>query len=256
MTEESISNTLPVVKSESVSPLLDNTYQNSVKISRPAKGRISWSRKQKRNFPKVLTFLKYCQAHGFQCLWLTLTGSLHSDGALLREHYQDLISKIKREFGYDIVSYTVRTNEGPNGTLHCIWAIKSKRAVWIPQDWLSAEWERIHGAKITWIRRIGAGKNDAKRLSRYVTSQYISDQSSFVSSSYSWKKLGVAILSVWDSFKREMRKYSELSTWCGLNPCGMTVPREKMYALHDRLVRNGSCLVNRTVYFLTGGRLD
>lgn len=53
-------------------------------------------------------------------------------------------------------------------------------AFYIPFDWLQANWKDIHGAFHVNVKRIGADSKDARRLSRYIVSQYCGDQDGLV----------------------------------------------------------------------------
>jgi hypothetical protein len=57
-----------------------------------------------------------------------------------------------------------------NGVLHRVWAWVGKRSFYIPQDWLSSEWEKIHGAPVVWVRKMRIDRKDIKRVGRYFVS--------------------------------------------------------------------------------------
>ncbi len=185
-------------------------------------------------------------------LRVDLTTGSGGDGSRLRVHYEELIRRVKRKYGYDVVSFVVETGEG-NGVLHCVWAIKSDGATWVDQAWMSDVWLDIHGAPIVYIRRMGNSKKDSKRVSVYFANQYLAGQESFVRFSYSWKKLGVVLGRSWNIFKRECRKYSLLSTWCGLNPSTETVSREEMFLAWEEFLTIGKTIVGVSEFTLANG---
>lgn len=54
------------------------------------------------------------------------------------------------------------------------------RSFYLPFDWLQANWKDIHGAFHVNVKRIGGSSTDARRLSRYLVSQYCGDQDGLV----------------------------------------------------------------------------
>jgi hypothetical protein len=54
------------------------------------------------------------------------------------------------------------------------------RSFYLPFDWLQAAWNDIHGAVHVNVKRIGGSSKDARRLSRYIVSQYCGDQNGLV----------------------------------------------------------------------------
>lgn len=101
-------------------PLLDIGCGN---VPKP-EGRKPWSRKQWVTRRAVLDRLNYWMAHGYQCLWVTLTSSPSSPVAQLRKDFQTLRKRMARQLGYATVQYIcVDTREG-HGVLHMILAWK------------------------------------------------------------------------------------------------------------------------------------
>ena len=87
-------------------------------------GRKPWSRKQWLTRRAVLDRLNYWMAHGYQCLWVTLTSSPSSPIAQLRRDFQTLRKRMARQLGYEAVQYVcVDTREG-HGVLHLVLAWK------------------------------------------------------------------------------------------------------------------------------------
>ena len=54
------------------------------------------------------------------------------------------------------------------------------RSFYLPFDWLQEAWKDIHGAFHVNVKRIGGSSKDARRLSRYIVSQYCGDQNGLV----------------------------------------------------------------------------
>jgi len=95
---------------------------------------------------------------------------------LLRKHLQELRRRAERVFRFPhIEMFVVETSEG-NGVLHMVWAWQGERSFYIPQDWISTEWERIHGAPVTWVRKMRVDRKDIRCVGRYFALQYLSDQ--------------------------------------------------------------------------------
>lgn len=177
-----------------VSPSLVLMCQNS------ASG--EWSKKQKRNFMKLNSFMKYCHGCGFKLFTVHLTSSPQSDFSQIRENLQEVIRRYERLTGATVYCISLKTGEG-YGVLHCVWAVDTGgQAGWIDQAWLSAEWKKIHQADRVWVARINNNKKHARNVSSYYVSQYYAGNDKLFNFTYSWKKLGFAIVQGWDYFKK------------------------------------------------------
>jgi hypothetical protein len=122
--------------------------------------------------------------------------------------HKRLRQRIESQLGYrGLEYYQVRTSEG-HGVLHVFWAWRVPpgerfRRFWISQEWLSAQWEQIHGAPIVWIKAYKPGRRSRNRLSRYVISQYVQDQCGYVNMCWSWKRsLGFPLGAVWGVLRK------------------------------------------------------
>lgn len=162
-------------------PLLDRGDGNVPgNISRP-----SWNRKQWMTRRAVTDRLRYWQANGYQCLWVTLTSSPRSSARRLRSDFQALRKRIAREFGFKGVEYVCVDTRAGHGVLHMIWAWKDpvprKRAsFYVPFPWLQNSWSSLHGAFHVNVERIGGADRDARALSRYIVAQYCGGQGALV----------------------------------------------------------------------------
>jgi len=162
-----------------------------------------WSRQQRRCYHVINTLLTYWVAHGYQVLRVDLTSSPKSDSEKLRYNHRQLRRKVEREYGFDkIEDFVVETEEG-HGVLHILWAWKGDKDFYVPQDWLSAEWDKLHQAYVVWIARVDkAAVGTRKRISTYIVSQYISGQAGFVRYSFSWSRsFGFSIRRYWKKHK-------------------------------------------------------
>jgi hypothetical protein len=175
-----------------------------------------WSKKQKRCYHRLNSILIFWQAFDYQILRVDLTSSKESKLEDIRKNHRALRRKIEREFGFEAIEdFVVETSEGVGAVLHCVWAWKPKEetedvSFYIPYEWLSKEWLRIHKAWSVSIKRYE--KESAftrRRVSRYVVSQYVSGQSGFVRYSYSWKRtFGFSLVKFWNAFKDYWLNYA------------------------------------------------
>ena len=147
-------------------PSLDINVQNLPRRS-------SWSFKQKRAFQRALSGLLRARVLGKTVRFMTLTSSPRSKYREINPHFQVLRKRIERNFGkFDYMKF--RTNEG-HGVLHVLYV-----GSFIPQKWLSQNWNEIHEAYIVDIREV----KDDKRMVYYLISNYLVKQS-FVRMSWS-----------------------------------------------------------------------
>lgn len=144
-----------------------------------------------------------------------------ADKKKLSYNFQVLKQRIERGFGYEgIEHFVVRTDEG-NGPLHVVsaWTARRryrKRSFYIPQSWISENWNELNGAAVVWIKRIRNGYGSVKKLSRYVIAQYVSDQVGYRRMSWSWKRsFGFPLVKVWSWIKSiwDGRRRKEM-IWC------------------------------------------
>jgi hypothetical protein len=168
-----------------------------------------WSRKQKRGYQRVRSLLWFWEAHHFQVLWVTLSTAEGGQADKLTYHHKQLRQRIERQLGYrGLEYYQVRTEEG-HGVLHIFWAWRvpdgeRPRRFWISQPWLSAQWEGLHGAQWSGLRPMKPGHRSRNRLSRYVISQYVQDQSGYVNMCWSWKRsLGFPMSTLWEEMRNQ-----------------------------------------------------
>jgi hypothetical protein len=164
---------------------LDSNIRNLPKRS-------TWSTKQKRAYQRLLSGLTRAKTLGKKVRFMTLTSSPRSSWNELNSHFQVLRKRIERIFGkMDYMKF--KTNEG-YGVLHVVYA-----GSFVPQRWLSRNWNEIHGAKIVDVREV-RGEN---RLARYLISNYLVTQT-FVRMSWSWGWVFRGFVSLWKWF---IRKY-------------------------------------------------
>ncbi len=168
-----------------------------------------WTRKQKRGYHRVRSLLWFWECHQFQVLWVTLSTAEGGDAEKLTYHHKQLRQRIERQLGFQgLEYYQVRTEEG-HGVLHIFWAWRvpdgeRARRFWISQEWLSAQWQSLHGAPVVWIKAYQPSHRSRNRLSRYVISQYVQDQCGYVNMCWSWKRsLGFPISRLWEEMRHQ-----------------------------------------------------
>jgi len=181
--------------------------------------------------------LSYWEQHEYQILWVTLTSCPESDDAdRLAYNHRRLRQTIERAHGArdadgkyhdlrhirEIEDLVVRTSEGPEGkgVLHLFWAWAPpeghhSRDFFIPHDWLSRQWGRIHGPYDehseepvkplhVWIERTGQEDyHSRKSLAGYLVSQYLGEHGEALeNTSWSWQRtLGGSVTDAWEKIK-------------------------------------------------------
>jgi hypothetical protein len=135
---------------------------------------------------------------GLSIVRLDLTTAVGGDPGSMTKHYQTLRRRIERKIGKRVHYWWVQTQEG-NGVLHTLMAAEG--SLYIEQEWLSKEWERIHGAYIVYIKRYKKGAYSRKKVSKYLVSQYLAGQSCTVRMGWSWKRtFNIPISKTWKLF--------------------------------------------------------
>lgn len=146
-----------------------------------------------------------------KCSFITLTSSPHSTEGLndsekcymLHNALNLLRKRLSRYYGIEIKSYfRVFTNEG-YGVIHIIVVCK-----YIPRYILVNEWNEIHGSQIVDIRLIGIDVG-VKKISHYMTSQYLKEQKKSTFTRYGMSSQWVfrGFVRVWNDIKKQCRTY-------------------------------------------------
>lgn len=124
----------------------------------------------------------------------------------------------------------------------------SRQSFYVPFDWLQANWKDIHGAFHVHVKRIGGSSKDARRLSRYLVSQYCGDQDGLVRLSQSKPERSFSQMR--EALRRAVRtmpeRYEFAATISDLPPADFDVAFKKaiwqrFQTAWDSLVRVGSC---------------
>jgi hypothetical protein len=171
-----------------------------------------WTKKQKRIYHRVNSVLVHWESQKFQIRWVMLSSSAESEAARLAQHHKELVRRVGRTLGFrDVHWFYVITREG-FGVIHAFWAWRPgagerRRVFWVPQSWLSQQWRTIHKADVVWISSYQNGGRSRRRVSRYVTTQYVADQAGLVRMGWSWgRTFGIPLAHCWRDFKKMHRR--------------------------------------------------
>ncbi len=165
------------------------------------------------------------------------------DARKLAYHHKRLRQSLERKLGFKGVEFfQVETTEG-NGVLHVVWAWRGERSFYVPQDWLSSEWKRIHGAPIVWVSRIGSGQRDRDKVGRYMVAQYCGGQSGFVRFSYSWWSCEFPLAKCWETLKTlaSVSFRDDSAKWGWRRE--YVLPMSEIIAAWETLLRNGEVML-------------
>lgn len=134
---------------------------------------------------------------------------------------------------------------------------------YLPFDWLQENWKDIHGAFHVNVKRIGGSSTDARRISRYIVSQYCGDQDGLVRLSQS--KPERPFTKMREELRRMTRsmpeRYEFAATLSHLPPDEFdTVFKRAIWqqfrTAWDTLVRVGHCDLFGVRLVWLGGRLE
>jgi hypothetical protein len=170
----------------------------------PCKSKVSWSRKQRRAYHRLMSGFLRPGPYRF----MTLTSAPGSDFSEINEDFEVLKKRILRRYG-KMDYWKIKTNEG-NGVLHIVY-----RGPYIPQRWLSRVWDEIHGGKIVDIRFIWLNRLGPKRFVRYLVGGYLSKQS-FVRMSWSWGWVFRGFVGYWRRLVSRLGYHWALVAWRNL----------------------------------------
>jgi heme-degrading monooxygenase HmoA len=221
--------------------------------SRTQKNHHEWNRQQKRVFQRLTSWCFEAVGRGCSLNRVDLTTAPFGPAHLLRPHLQLLRRRVERVFGFKgIEVFCVETSEG-NGVLHMVWAWQGEQSFYIPQAWLSLEWQKIHGAPIAFIRKMRCTKKDIQSVGGYFALQYLSDQrGALVRMSWSWWRSRVALSRGWETLKKMGRVRSEASVWCGCSPTLYSVSMADVILAWESLLRSGEAMLGETLLIVKG----
>jgi len=176
-------------------------------------------KKRKRSYHRFKSCFEYWGFGNYSLLWVMLSSAPLSDFKRLADHHYNLRKRIERKLGFKGLQHIqVKTREG-NGVYHAIYARKIPKgqrpfSFYIPQKWLSANWDDIHGAPVVWVKRVGTSRADRAKLAAYCVSQYCADQDLFDRLSYARRIFGGPMAAVWTALKRLIKdRNAALHAW-------------------------------------------
>jgi len=191
-------------------PSLVNIRQSGTKEDRK---RGSWSKRQKRTFNRLMSWCTYLRGQGYQLFRVDLTTSMEGRYLNLRGDFKRLRRAFEKKFcRYRVQYFRIQTAEG-NGVLHMVWAIKVENPALVPQSWLSDKWSKIHNSPIVYVRRLGGGKRDVKKVSVYLGAQYLAGQDVSANVSWSWWRGGLRVGKAWTDFRKWRDKFGDRGLW-------------------------------------------
>jgi len=152
-----------------------------------------WSPKARRWFQRMLSGVTHHEANRRRIRVITLTTSPRARalGYDLNADFQVLRKRIIRKFGVKFNYWKLRTSEG-NGVLHILYV-----GAWIPQSWLSQNWDEVHNSPVVWIQEF---KRRRKKLVSYLMSHYLpshGDGRLYTRMSWSWGWVFRGFASAW-----------------------------------------------------------
>ncbi len=149
-------------------------------------GRPRWGKRHFRARAACRDFLLFCNRHGLKAFFLTLTSSKQSEAGSLRTDWQALRKRLARRLGLEpsgVLYCGVDTTEGC-GVLHLLVAVPQGRGgssrFLVSAEWMREAWDEIRSARQLRIVPVRAGEGSARKLSRYIVSQYIAGQDALV----------------------------------------------------------------------------
>ena len=193
------------------------------------------------------------RGQGYQLFRVDLTTGPDGSFEALVGHFKRLRRAFENKFPrYRFDYFNVKTYEG-NGVLHMVWAIKSERAAWIAQSWLSDEWKKIHGSPVVWVRRMTMEGHHFKRVGRYLVQQYLAGQSAIARISWSWWRGSLRIGKGWRSFQWLCRHVANRLLWKAESQGGDWVSYGEKIAGWTVLLLTGKWKWGKFKFFLSKG---
>ncbi|MBA7706167.1 hypothetical protein ES703_115014 [subsurface metagenome] len=181
-----------------------------IPTKRAVKSSRRWSPKARRWFQRMLSGVTHHEANRRRIRVITLTTSprARAFGMDINADFQVLRKRIVRKFGSKFEYWKLRTSEG-NGVLHILYV-----GAWIPQSWLSKNWDEVHNSEIVWIQEF---KRRRKKLVSYLMSHYLPHHEGmglYTRMSWSWGWVFRGFAGAWAYvWKHGDTMYDAIYTW-------------------------------------------
>lgn len=169
----------------------------------PLKTRGTWNTKQCRAYQRILSGLTKASRAHHKIRIITLTSRPEAAFHAMNDRFQVLRKRIVRKFKSAFEYWKIKTLEG-NGVMHIVY-----KGCFIPQKWLSKQWDEMHGSPIVFIQAL-RGK---KRLARYLVSHYMA-RHHFERQSWSWGWVFRGFVGAWRAcIKRSTSMRDAIGRW-------------------------------------------
>jgi hypothetical protein len=221
--------TIDIYKSSQASKLQNDTPEHEI-----SEQNTIWDRKHRRMFQRINSGIERHRNERMRFLTLTTVSEPRKD---IRPAWGCMVGRIRRltplkliKRGYLTIEeakyfyghgnlnkpliidyYKVETAEGQHGVYHvpCFGS-------YIPQAWLSDNWEQITGARIVDIRICKRGVYNAQRLTHYVITQYLEGQDAIVHCSWGWNWCFKGFVGVWHFLWKHCDYNTVIARWRAL----------------------------------------
>jgi hypothetical protein len=181
----------------------ETPQRSSLLVNNGQSSTTPWGKKHRRQYQRLQTLLYRWESMSLSIVRLDLTTAVGGDQKLLTKHFQTLRRRIERKIGKRVHYWWIQTLEG-NGVLHTLMAAEG--SLFVEQEWISEEWEKIHGAVIVYIKRYKKGVYSRKKVSKYLVAQYLAGQLKSVRMGWSWKlTFNIPISKAWKLFCKLFR---------------------------------------------------
>lgn len=192
----------------------ETPQRSSLLVNNGQSSTTPWGKKHRRQYQRLQTLLYRWESMNLSIVRLDLTTAVGGDQKLLTKHFQALRRRIERKIGKRVHYWWIQTLEG-NGVLHTLMAAEG--SLFVEQEWISEEWEKIHGAVIVYIKRYKKGVYSRNKVSKYLVAQYLAGQLKSVRMGWSWKlTFNIPISKAWKLFCklfRSRRLFVLLDKW-------------------------------------------
>ncbi|MBA7551059.1 hypothetical protein ES705_43593 [subsurface metagenome] len=157
----------------------------------------------------MLSGVTHHEANRHRIRVITLTSSSEAHYYDINAHFQVLRKRIMRKWpGAGFQYWKLRTSEG-HGVLHILYV-----GPWIPQSWLSWNWDEIHNSRIVYIQEF---QRRRKKLVSYLLSHYLPSHEGehlYTRMSWSWGWVFRGFCGAWRYFwKLGPTMYEAIYEW-------------------------------------------